>query len=148
MTINNYYLVCSELCTTSNDKASLMIMVNSMFTIVELLDTNEQTSVRFCDIHLGVLSSGDTNQQNKIENYIFTRGQFWPSGIVFACVCVWVCVRVSVNHELVRAIIHQPFKLGSPNLDQRCKRPWLRSRLYCGMINGDLQGQIELKSQN
>ena len=52
---------------------------------------------------------------------IFTRGQFWPSGIVVACVCLCVCV--SVNHELVRAIIHQPFKLGSPNLDQRCKRP-------------------------
>ena len=70
-----------------------------MFTIVELLDTNEQTSVRFCDIHLEVLSSGDTNQQNKIENYIFTRGQFWPSGIVFACVCVCMsvcpCVRQS-----------------------------------------------------
>ena len=39
-------------------------------------------------------------------------------------VYVCVCVCVSVNHELVQAIIHQPFKLGSPNLDQRCKRPW------------------------
>ena len=63
-----------------------------------------------------------------------------------ACVCV--CVRVSVNHELVQAIIHQPFKLGSPNLDQRCKRPWLRALLFCGAIDLDLQGQIELKSQN
>ena len=59
---------------------------------------------------------------------------------------VYVCV--SVNHELVRAIIHQPFKLGSPNLDQRCKRPWLRALLFCGTIDLDLQGQIELKSQN
>ena len=57
----------------------------------------------------------------KIENAIFTRGQFWPSGIVAACVCVCLCVCVSVNHELARAIIHQPFKLGLPNLDQRCK---------------------------
>ena len=40
-----------------------------------------------------------------------------------ACVCMCVCVRVSVNHVLVRAIIHQPFKLGSPNLNQRCTRP-------------------------
>ena len=41
------------------------------------------------------------------------------SGIVVAC--VYVCV--SINHELVCAIIHQPFKLGSPNLDQICKTP-------------------------
>ena len=75
---------------------------------------------------------------------LFTRGQFWPSGIVVACVCV--CV--SVNHEFVRTITHQPFKLGSPNLDQRCKTPWLRALLFCGMIDHDLQGQIELQSQN
>ena len=31
------------------------------------------------------------------------------------CVSVYVCV--SVNHELVRAIIHQPLNLGSPNLE-------------------------------
>ena len=59
-----------------------------------------------------------------------------------------VCVCLFVNHELVRAIIHQPFKPGSPNLDQRCKRPWLRSLLFCGVIDGDLQGQIGLESQN
>ena len=77
----------------------------------------------------------------------FTHGQFWPSGIVVACVCLYVCVCVRVfgNHELVRTIIHQPFKLGSPNLDQRCKRPWLRAQLFCGAIDLDLQGQIELK---
>ena len=62
-----------------------------------------------------------------------------------ACVCV--CVRVSVNHEFVRAVTPQAFKLGSPNLDQRCKRPWLRALLFCGMIVRDLQGQIELQSQ-
>ena len=64
------------------------------------------------------------------------------------CECMCVCVRVSVNHEFVRAITHQPFKLGSPNLDQRCKIPWLRALLFCGMIDGDLQGQIEPQSQN
>ena len=30
-------------------------------------------------------------------SYLFTRGQFWPSGIVVACVCV--CVRVSVRQS-------------------------------------------------
>ena len=58
----------------------------------------------------------------------FTRGQFGLPGIVVACVCQCVCP--CVNHELVRAITHHPFKLGSPNLDHRCKRPWLRSLLF------------------
>ena len=57
-----------------------------------------------------------------------------------ASVCVSVCV--CVNHLLVRAITWDPFKLGSPNLDQRCKRPWLRSLLFWGAIDLDLQGQI------
>ena len=48
---------------------------------------------------------------------------------------VCVCVRPCVNHELVRVITHHLFQLGSPNLDQRCKRPWLRSLLFCGTID-------------
>ena len=50
------------------------------------------------------------------------------------CLRLSVCpsVRVCGNHLLVRAITHHPFKLGSPNLDQRCKRPWLRSLLFFG----------------
>ena len=52
--------------------------------------------------------------------FVFTRGQFWPSGIVVACVCLCTCV--CINHLFVRAITRDPLKLGSPNLDQRCKR--------------------------
>ena len=43
--------------------------------------------------------------------------------------CVRVCVCVFINQELVRTITHRSFKLGSPNLDQRCKAPWFRSLL-------------------
>ena len=64
------------------------------------------------------------------------------------CLRVCVCVCLSVNHQLVRAITHQPFKLEPPNLDQRCKRPWLRSLLFFGAVDLELQGQIELKCQN
>ena len=71
---------------------------------------------------------------------IFTRGQFWPPGIVVACVCV--CVSLCVNHLLVRAITRDPFKLGSTNLDHRCKRPRLWSLLFKGAIDLELQGQI------
>ena len=53
-----------------------------------------------------------------------------------------VCVSVCVNQLLVRPITWDPFKLGLPNLDQRCKSPWLRSLLFGGAIGLDFQGQI------
>ena len=56
-----------------------------------------------------------------------------------------VCVRVSVNHELVRAIIHQPFKLVSPNLDQRCKSPRLRSLFFVGWLTVIFKVKLNLK---
>ena len=72
------------------------------------------------------------NYQSRCTNWrqvaIFTRGQFWPSGIVVAC--VFVSVSLCVNHLLVRAITQDPCKLLSPNLDQRCKIPWLSSLLF------------------
>ena len=49
--------------------------------------------------------------------------------------------------ELVRTITHHLFKLGSPNLYQRCKTPWMRSLVFWGAIDLDLQGQIWLKSK-
>ena len=61
--------------------------------------------------------------------------------------CLWVCVCVCINHEFVRTITHRPVKLGSPNLDQRCKTPWFGSLEFLGMIDLDLQGQIQLESQ-
>ena len=100
-------------------------------------------------IPTGFAYSSTTHRTVMREKFgFFTQGQFWPSGIVVACMWLCVCVHVSVNHEFVRTITHQPFKLGSPNLDQRCKRPWLRSLLFRGVIDGDLQGQIKLQSQH
>ena len=54
--------------------------------------------------------------------------------------CLSVCL--SVCQSLVRTITRDPFKLRSPNLDQRCKRPCLGSHLFCGLVDHDLQGQI------
>ena len=64
------------------------------------------------------------------------------------CRCLRLSVRPCVNHLLVRTITRDPFKLGSPNLNHRCKRPWLRSLLFCGVIDLYLQGQIYIRSQN
>ena len=38
-----------------------------------------------------------------IKRTVFTRGQFWPSGIVIACVCLFVCVSVRVCVRQPRA---------------------------------------------
>ena len=85
-----------------------------------------------------------TNGILTITNGIFTRGQFWAPGIVVACDCLCVCVSACpcVNHLIIPAITQDPFKLGLPNVDQRCKTPWLRSLLFCGVIDLDLQSQI------
>ena len=94
-----------------------------------------------------------------MDPYVITRPQghntsrreqngphFYPRPVLAfgycRCLRVCVCVCLSVNHELVRTITRQPFQLGSPNLDQRCKRPWLRSLLFWEVIDLDLQGQI------
>ena len=47
------------------------------------------------------------------------------------------CVRLSVI-KFVRTITQHPFKLGSPNLNHRCNRPWLRSLLFWGFIELDM----------
>ena len=60
---------------------------------------------------------------------------------VSGCLFVHPSVRPSIT-KFVHVITHHPLKLGSPNEDHRCKRPWLRSLLFLGMIDLDLQGQI------
>ena len=51
----------------------------------------------------------------------------------YHCLRLWVCVSVCVcQSQCVRTITHHTFKLGSPNLDQRCKTPWFRSLLFWG----------------
>ena len=64
------------------------------------------------------------------------------------CRCLRLSVRPCVNHLLVRAITRDPFKLGSPNLNHRCERPWLMSLYFIGVIDSHLQSPIYLQSQN
>ena len=83
------------------------------------------------------------NDMNRKWIFIFSRGQFWPPGIVVACICL--CARPSFRpsvNNFVCAITHHPFKLGSSNVDQMCKRPWLRSLLFGGWSS--TSGQIYL----
>ena len=101
---------------------------------------------------LGWLAVPDNDQgdfwcqsANHTYSFSFSQGQFWPAGIVVACICPSVrqSIRQSVHPSVtkfVRTITHYPFKLGSPNLDHRCIRPWLRSLLFWGLIDLELQG--------
>ena len=61
------------------------------------------------------------------------------------CRCLFVCscVRVHVNPEFVRAITCNPFKPGSPNLDQR-----LRSLLFWVWLTLTFIVKFNLKCQN
>ena len=80
-----------------------------------------------------------TKQGKKIKISFLPKASFGLSVLLLhASVCLSVCV----NHLFVHAITRDPFKLGSPNLDQRCKTPWLRSLLLGGAIDFDLQDQI------
>ena len=72
-------------------------------------------------------------------------------------------VCLCINHLLVHMITHLPLKLESPNLEHRCKRPWLNSVFFCfffylfiylfffwgggGGIDLDLQDEIKLESR-
>ena len=73
------------------------------------------------------------------NSLVFTRGQFWPLGIVVACVCLSLSVCLSVCLSLAC-----PRDNSGPIQARitKCKRPWLRSLLFCGLIDHDLQGQI------
>ena len=106
-----------------------------------LMHDRQQATIRYSNQRwLCPITSKCVTRLNWInEIYVsrfITRGQFWPSVIVVACVCLSVCpsVRMCFKHLLVRAITHHPFKLGSPNLDHRCKIPWLRSPLFWGWL--------------
>ena len=61
------------------------------------------------------------------------------------CVCVFPCVSLCANHLLVRAITLGLFKLWSPNLDQRCKRPWSRSYCFGGHVTLTFKAKFNLK---
>ena len=88
-------------------------------------------------------------------NLFWETIHFYPRPVLAFgyCRCLHLSVCVSVRPSVCVCgkhlmITHHPFKLGSPNLDNRCKRPWLRSPLFLGVIDLDLKGQIDLQSQN
>ena len=72
--------------------------------------------------------------------------------IVVACVSLAICLRVRVrvcaNLKIVQSITHRPIKLDSPKDGQKAQNTYIGKRSYWGAINLDLQGEIQLESQN
>ena len=75
----------------------------------------------------------------------FTQVQFWPSGIILACVCVHVSVRLCINHKLIHVITAHLLKLEPLNLDQKCKTLCSRSLLFWGWLTLTLKFKFNLK---
>ena len=76
---------------------------------------------------------------------LFTWGHIWPLDIVIACVCL--SQYLSINPEFGPTLTHYPFKLGSPNLNQRYKTPWLRSLLFWGQLTLTSKVRFNWKSK-
>ena len=78
-----------------------------------------------------------------VHRSFFTRSQFWPSGIVIACVCVSVRVSVCVYQSLacpldnLSAVQARITKFGWETQNTLVKMP-----IILGVIDLDLQGQI------
>ena len=90
-----------------------------------------------------VLITGGFNGSDKITKHCqkqhFLPAEFWPLGIVVAWVCLSLCM--CVNPKLVHTKTDHQYKLEPLNLVKRCKTPWLRSLLFWGAIDLDLQGE-------
>ena len=95
-----------------------------------------------------LLDSGSYNaisQNNLLHYYPRPVLAFGFCHRLRVCVCLCVCVSLYVNHLLAHTITRDPFKLGLPNLDQRCKRPWLRSLLFRGQLPMTFKVKFNLK---
>ena len=65
-------------------------------------------------VGVGVGGGGGALVHWSLITHFYPRTVCWP-------VCVYTSVTITCH----------PFKLESPNVDQKCKTPWLRSLRYC-----------------
>ena len=101
-------------------------------------------SRRASPINFPCLTEQNANQRQRDRsmNFVFSvlASGCCPRLHLFVCACVHPCV-----NDLIHVITHRLFKLGSLNLDQRCKPPWLRFILFCRAIDIDLKVKLNLK---
>ena len=130
-TVYNFWMIC--------EMTSILWLMSREIYLYDGFLANWLNICLYCP-HGGDFIGLSNDKLSRLEAEVFTRVQFWPSGFVIAHVCV--SDSVCINHLFVRMITHQPFKLESPNLKHRCKTLWLKSLLFQGVIDLDLQGKI------
>ena len=98
-----------------------MIQVFSNFLKYSLLLTLPASFTCILGVCLGVFKSLYVFAAELVRpSHFFTTGDFALRILLLsASVCVCVCLCVSLNHEVVHAVTHDPLKLGSQNLEQR-----------------------------
>ena len=62
--------------------------------------------------------------------WVFTRDQFWHSGIVIACICLFVCA----SALLIHAITHHTFQLKSLNLDWKIQNILVKNHIVLKLL--------------
>ena len=149
--VSHWLSACTERCLESHESAQKYKTTKAnkstfgMFNIPwqAQIGIHERRWTRF----LGILSPNALmTSRVKVNNPHFNPRPVLAFGYcrylrLFVCVSVCVCI----NHVLVRVITHHLFKLGSPNLDHWCKRPWLRSLLFWGRLTMTFKVKLNSK---
>ena len=101
---------------------------------------------------LGQLCNSNTNEITSLHkklSWLLVQSDYWltkptiPKLSLLVQSDSWLATSTSPHKK------HQLYKLEPPpNSDRRCKTPWLRSLLLWGLIDLDVQGQIELRNEN
>ena len=85
----------------------------------------------------------------RLKRYMFfTRGQFWPPGIVVACVCVCLSVCLSVCQSLACPRDNSGPVQAGIKFGPKMQKTLVKVPIVLGAIDLDLQGQIKRKNQN
>ena len=71
---------------------------------------------------------------------VFTRGQFWPSGIVVACICL--PMYVSFCMSIMSLSVRKLFQSRTTKYGQKMHNTLIKSLLFWRFIDLNLQGQI------
>ena len=73
---------------------------------------------------------------------LINRGQFWPSGIVIACICECLCVSRSIQSRACPRDNSGPVQARIAKFEPKMQETLVKVPIVLGAIELDLQGQI------
>ena len=133
-----FYSVCPDFVTLNLTNFAKSNWNFTMLHLSSLVGENWQQSTLLPWLQMEL---ADTS----LLTAIFTRGQFWPSGIVVACVCLSVCVSVCVCVRQPRACPRHKsprVQATTTKFGQKVQNNLVKVPIVLGAIDLDLQGQI------